>query len=280
MSTLGPWLGDAWNRHDRESAALAAELQALAATLPDDDDGAQVVRLARHTLLAHLGDADALQRFLAALPRSPKLQAPADQADWALATLAGRPVAPLPEAAAWSTLADVVQAEILRGRLAQARERALAPEAAAAAHPDEAARRAYAITAHNLALALRVGPRSPAHDALMIEMAELERRAWSRAGTWLQVERADYHLALCHAVAGQGPRAVACAAACREACEAHGADAAERFFAHECSVHAARAAGDANAAAQHRARMVSLLADVQDAQMKAFCEETLAATPH
>lgn len=279
MSTLRAWLDDAWNRHDRDAAALAAELQPRAATLPDDDDGAEAVRLARHVMLAHRGDGDALRAFLAALPAGEKLAAQHERARWALAALSGSDAPALPEAVTWGLLADVALHEIVHGRLAAARERVLGLEATAAAHPDEAARRAYAATAYNLTLALRTGPREPARDALMLEMAELERRAWQRAGTWMHVERADYHLALCHAVLGHGAQALAHAAACREACEANGADAAERFFAHECSVHAARAAGDAAAAAQHRARMVALLAEVEDAEMKAFCEETLAATP-
>jgi len=279
MSHLRTWLDEAWDRHDRDAEALAVELQARAAMLPDDDEGAEVVRLARHTMLGHRADAEGLLRFLAALPAGDKLAAQRDRADWAMAALQDRPAAQLPDAVVWGTLADVVLAEILRGNLARARERALAPEAAAAVHPDEAARRAYAATAHNVTLALRTGPRSPAHDILMIEMAELERRAWSRAGNWMHVERADYHLALCNAVAGRGAQAVAYAAACREACEANGADSAEHFFAHECSVHAARAAGESAAAAQHRTRMAELLLEVHDTDMKAFCEATLASTP-
>lgn len=279
MNELRTFLDAAWPRHDREAAGLADELHAMAPTLTDDDDGAEAVRLARHTMLGHRADAGALRAFLAALPAGEKLDLHKARAAHALAMLEGRPAEPMPEAVAWGLLGDVAQAEIIRGDLAAARARVLGIEAQAAAHADEGARRAYAATAYNLVNTLRTGPRSPAHDTLMIEMAELERRAWSRAGTWMHVERADYHLALCHALLGQGAPAMAYAAACRAACEANGADAAERFFAHECSVHAARAAGDAAAAADHRARMVALLAEVDDAGMKAFCEETLAATP-
>lgn len=278
MSTLHAWLADAWKRHDTQSRPLADELLARVATLPDDADGAEAVRLARHVMLGHLGDTAALRHFLAALAGGSTLQPMRERAEWALGTLEGQPTPALPESVTWNLLADVALAEIVAGRLADARQRMLAPEAAAATHPDEAARRAYAITTYNVTLALRTGPRSPERDALMLELAALERRAWSRAGTWLQVERADYHLALCHAVVGDGAAAQRHAAACRDACEAHGADAAERFFAHECSVHAARAARDAAAADAHLAQMRTLLAQVDDAETKAFCEETLAAT--
>jgi len=276
---LRDWLETAWNRHDKAAYELALELVALAATLPDDEDGADAVRLARHTTLGHLGRPELLHAFVAALPDGAKLDPARARAEWALAQVEGRPAEPLPEVVTWGLLGDVVQAELQLGRHDAPRRRLLPLETRAANHPDPAARQAYAATAHNVTHALRLGPREPARDALMIEMAELERRAWERAGTWMHVERADYHLALCHAALGHGAEAQAHAAACIAACEAHDAEASERFFAHECAVHAAHAAGDREAMARHRAAMVALLAEVQDAGMRAFCEETLAAAP-
>lgn len=292
MSTLRTWLDDAWNRHDSAPRALADELLALAPTLPDDADGAEAVRLARHTLLAHLADTAALQHWLGLLPAGAQLDVQKERTAWALTALDSaaaqaasaapftHPAHPaLADAVAWGLLGDVAQALIQRGDVPAARRCLLALEDTAAAHADTAARRAFAASAHNVALALRTGPREPARDALMIDMADLERRAWARAGGWMEVERADYHLALCHAVLGHGAQAVAHASACLQACEAHAADAVERFFGHECAVHAALAAGDQAAASAHRARMVALLEDVTDAGMKTWCAQTLASTP-
>ncbi|MBZ8141426.1 hypothetical protein CLD22_16160 [Rubrivivax gelatinosus] len=279
MSTLHDWLEQAWERHDTQAQALAHELLARATALPDDDDGADAVRLARHTMLGHLADAALLRAFIGALPAGAHLAPARSRAEWALAQLEGRPAEALPEAVAWGLLGDVAQADLVLGRLDALRTRLLGLEDEAARHPDEAARRAYAATAHNVTLALRLGAREPVHDALMIELAGLERRAWARAGTWMHVERADYQLAMCHAAVGHGPDAQAFAAACLAACEANGADAAERFFAHECGLHAALAASDTESAARHRAAMVARLAEVDDAEMRAFCEQTLAASP-
>ncbi|EGJ11332.1 hypothetical protein RBXJA2T_13429 [Rubrivivax benzoatilyticus JA2 = ATCC BAA-35] len=275
--TLRDWLEAAWDRHPVAPQDVSQELVARAATLPDDEDGADAVHLARHTMLGHLGRTDLLQAFVAALPSGTRLDAMRVRAEWALAQIEGRPAEPLPEAVSWGLLGDVVEAELRLGRHDSPRVRVLPLETRAASHPDPAARRAYAATAHNVTHALRLGPREPALDALLIEMAELERRAWERAGTWMHVERADYHLALCHATLGHGAEARRHAEACIAACEAHDAEASERFFAHECAVHAARAAGDGQAAAHHRAAMVALLAEVEDAAMRAFCEQTLAA---
>lgn len=277
---LRPWLDAAWSRHDTESRALADELHARAATLPDDDDGAEAVRLARHVLLGHLADPGALAALLARLPRGEQLDTQRERAQWAADRVAGRPAGELPASVVCGLIADVALAWLETGRLADAREAVLGLEAAALQDPDTSACRALGATGHNLATGLRTGPRGDAaRDALMLDIAHLSRRAWARGGTWMNVERADYDIAMCHAAIGQGALAVAHAQACLARCEAEGADAAERFFAHECNVHAQRAAGDTAWAAAHRSRMQALLAEVTDAEMKAWCEQTLATTP-
>lgn len=276
-TALRAWLDAAWDRHDREPRALALDLTQRAADLPDDADGAEAVRLARHVMLGHLADAAGLQAFLAAMPGGAALAPMRERALWALATLEGRAGPELPEDVRHALLADVAQAEIELGRLASARARITGLEAHVSAHPDEGVRRAYAITCNNLALALRTGARGDAaRDGLMIELAELARRAWARAGTWLHVERADYQLAMCHAAIGQGAQALDHARACLSRCEAEGADAYERFFAHEALVHAHRAANEPAAAQQQRDRMAGLLAQVTDPAQHAFCTATLA----
>ncbi|MFY9510136.1 MAG: hypothetical protein WAQ05_04085, partial [Rubrivivax sp.] len=117
-------------------------------------------------------------------------------------------------------------------------------------------------------------------DSLMLTAAQLARRAWERAGTWVHVERADYVLALCLVALGQGAAAVASAQACLARCEAEDPDdACELFFAHACNVQAQHSAGDMAAAARHRAQMVALLARIQDGGMRQSCEQTLAGTP-
>jgi hypothetical protein len=278
-TTLRAWLDTAWDSHDRQPRALALDLAQRAADLPDDAEGAEAVRLARHVMLGHLADAAGLQAFLATLPGGTALAPMRERALWALATLEGQPGPELPEDVRHALLADVAQAEIEMGRLASARARIASLEARVAAHPDEAVRRAYAITCNNLALALRTGPRGDAaRDGLMIELAELARRAWARAGTWLHVERADYQLAMCHAAIGQGAQALDHARACLSRCEAEGADAYEFFFAHEALVHAHRAAADAAAAQRHQDLMARLLEQVADPAQRGYCEATLAGT--
>lgn len=268
------WLDDAQESHPQAPQRVAEALLARAATLPDDADGAEAVRLAEHVMLGHLADAAMLARFVAQLPATPGLQPAAERARWALWQLArldevdsaaAMPPPALPAAARWRALQNVVLALVARGepQRAGALLRRDEAEATTSAVADE--RVACAACSNNVAAELRQGPRGDAaRDALMLEAATLARRAWAAAGTWLQVQRAEYQLALCHAVLGQGEAALRHAGACLALCEAEGADAVERFFAHEALARA------------HRAQMQALLGEITDPAMKDWCAQTLA----
>lgn len=280
MNDLADWLPLAWNDHAQQPQAVLDALTARCPDLPDAPEGAQALRLAEHVTLVHRPQpqgAQALQALLQAVPLHAHLAPGVAASRWALAILAGTEAPPAADVDRWRALQNVVLSLAAQRRHDEASRCLLADEALVATAEPPAAR-AYAVSANNVALGLRLGPRGDAAgDALMLQAAALSRRAWALAGTWLEVERAEYQLAMCHAAAGDGEQARAHAAACIAACEAHGADADERFFAHECAVHAARAGGDEAGAAAHRERMTALLAQVEDADARRWCEETLAA---
>jgi hypothetical protein len=282
MNTTAPlraWLDAAWARHDSEPLRVLAELAERAPGWPDDAEGAEALSLAEHVALGHLADPAALERLLPSVPPHAALERGVRRARWALDTLAARPTAEVPDALRWQATGHVALALALGGRLEAARQVLFEPEAAALASNDAEARRAYAASANNVSGGLRdVAGHDAARDALMVDAALLARRAWERAGTWIHVERADYFLAKSLVAAGRGSAALAPARACLARCEAEGADAYERFFAHECLVLALRAAGEPEQAQRARERMVDLLARVTDAPSRAYCEETLAKT--
>lgn len=274
------WLDGAWDRHDREARALADELIERASKLIDDNEGAEAVGLARHVMLGHLADLQTLRSFLARLPRGHNLDKMRAGAEWAIEVLTGQAPSPLPETRRWGPLADVIAAEIELGRLSDGRARLFEAEAVASGHEDPAVRKAYAAACNNLALALRTGRRGDAaRDALMIEIAKLSKRAWAEAGDWTNLERADYQLAMCYAVIGQGEPAIHHANECLRVCEAEGADAGECFFAHEALAHAYCAAGNVAGATVQRAHMATLLRDVDDDVLRAFCQQALDSIP-
>ncbi|WP_395699543.1 hypothetical protein [Aquabacterium sp.] len=288
---LKTWLDEAQERHAQAPREVAEGLLARAVTLPDDADGAEALRLAEHVMLAHLRDAGLLARMLAGTPATPALQPMRERVAWALATVrAGDAAAvaaasPVPLAARWRALQNVVLLWAQDGRAEAASAALRAPAVEALGHPEAEARKAYAACANNVASELRLRkvpldqPRNAALDALMLEAAQLARRAWAAAGTWLHVERADYQLALCHAVVGQGAEALQHAQACLATCEAEGADAVERFFAHEAMAWALHASRQPAAVALQRAQMERLLETIGDEAMRAWCRETLQALP-
>lgn len=251
---LSAWLALAQDQHADAPQAVADGLRQRAPTLPDDDDGAQALRLAEHLWLAHLADPAGLAALLVRLPAAVGLAdgpvAPAlARIHWALALLAGGPLPALGDAQRWRALQNVVLALARQGHADRAERLLLADEAAAALHGSSEAGRAYAATANNVAQDLSIGAGSDAgRDRLMLVAAALSLRAWSVAGTWLHHERAEYRLALCHAALGQGDAALTHARRCLAACEAgdgrQAADALEHFFAHEALARACRAAGD------------------------------------
>ena len=285
--TLRSWLDQAQSQHADQPLAITAALTARANCLPADADGAEAIRLAEHVWLAHAADTAGLQAFLDALPATlsddastaPSLQ----RADLALAWLAGQAAKTQPDATRWRVLQNVVLAMAAQGRSAEALSLLQADEATARALGSSDAGKAFAATANNVASHLQDGPRGDAaRDSLMLQAAAIARRAWSSAGGWMQVERADYRLALCHAAAGQGAEAVEHARRCLAGCVAAGdqADAVEHFFAHEALVRAHRAAGDAAAAGAAVQRMQVLLADIAEADgLRAWCADVLSALP-
>lgn len=294
-SALRVFLDDALARHGDAPAAVATALLTRGPTLPADAEGAEAIRLAEHVFLGHRADPDGLAAFLVSLPSAlatdastaPSLQ----RARWAVALVQARPTAALPpalpDAPRWRALQNVVLALAGLGRCSEAAALLAADEAAAMAHGGDEAGVAYASTANNVAGHLQSGnlggdaqPDAPRHaesDALMLQAAAIARRAWDSAGHWMHVERAEYRLALCYAVAGNGAAAVHHAALCLAGCQAAGdaADAVEHYFAHEALVRAHRAAGDAPAAVAALQRMPVLLAQISEADgLRDWCTQT------
>jgi hypothetical protein len=122
----------------------------------------------------------------------------------------------------------------------------------------------------------RGSARSAGDTAAMLDLAAASRAHWTQAGTWLEVERADYALALCHLSTGLNDQALQFAAQCLAACTQNDAPAYEFFFAHEAIARAQHALGDAVARARNvacaEAAFQRLTVSDQDA-----CRATLTA---
>ena len=155
----------------------------------------------------------------------------------------------------------------------------LATARAAEADTDPPVRRAIAALANNLASDIRdtlKAPADPAAVALMLEAATRSRAAWAEAGGWLEVERADWLLAMCHASAGLGSEALRHAQATLAACQVHGGDDFEFCFAWQAMAFAALAAQDHSTAQQARAAMAEHAERLSDAGDQQYAREQLA----
>jgi hypothetical protein len=140
------------------------------------------------------------------------------------------------------------------------------------------AARELAVAANNLACGLEEAPTlDETGRALMLRAAQVARRFWALAGTWMHVERAEYRLCMSHLKAGAVTEARGHGEACLRIVRENGGDPGESFFAHEACARAAHAAGDLPAAVVHLEAASDALAGIEDAEFRAFCDATLVS---
>ena len=254
MSELAQRVDEVLNIHSDRTAEAADLLRASAPALSQADPAQQQawLRAAEHILLGHLADGAGLAALLAALPAAQTRRAQA-----AIALAAGA-------APDWQ---DLAPAERIRAHynaaLARTRSRdfdglaALLDAAQALAADDADGAKAWAAMANNVAGDLRCYFRTGDAEAAraMLDAARRARAAWQRAGGWLELERADWQLALCAAAAGEGALALRAAQDCLEVCQGNEASDYEHCFAYQALGLAALAAGDAALARRAHAQM-------------------------
>jgi hypothetical protein len=293
MMKLGfdEFLQQAWADHAERAEAVADRLRTETPAPTKSEHIGALVRLVVHLLGEHLGRFDDARWRLAALADHPLLDEAAQSAlrvGQAALDLAQRDATAVRLSATERTRAEATAAavSVVRGQsaralhlLASARERvARLPEATAADH------RPLAVACNNMAWELhaRGAARSDEDSAAMLDIAAASRAHWSMAGTWLEVERADYCLALTHLAAGRADAALPFAAQCLAACIAHDAPPYEHFYGHEALARVQHARGDGAATAHHvqaaRAAFERLDVDGQSGCRKTL-DELRALTP-
>lgn len=137
------------------------------------------------------------------------------------------------------------------------------------------AARALAISGNNIATQIEELPtRTNADRALMIAAAETARHYWEVAGTWIEVERAEYRLAMTFIAAGDATRALKHASLCHDICEDNNAVPYEKFYAHEGLVKAQLAASQPAIARLERDQAAALVERMKE-DVQAECREAL-----
>lgn len=184
----------------------------------------------------------------------------------------------LPEASTRARVQAVAAAAFVgQGRVDEARQAFAAALELVGYGPDaeDPAARALAVTGNNLACELEErAERSPAEDELLERAALAARTWWEVAGTWSNVQIAEYRLGMTYLALGRPELAQEHAAQCLELCRANAAGPGDLLFAHEVNARAAHARGELEAATRERDLAHEALAKVEGG-LRAYAETTL-----
>jgi hypothetical protein len=296
--TLEEFVSKGWQDHATDAVGVFARLPEGIALVRERAHLPALAGLVVHVAGEHLGrwdDGLALLRPLATLPvwdpATPEAKAVrraesvlhlcAGRAEEsARLEAAGRSGGALPAASdRIRVLATAASALAAQAKVDDARrllEEALALAAYGPGRSDPAAR-ALAVTGNNLAAELESRlSRTPAERDLMLRAAHVGRTWWEVAGGWMEVERAEYRLAMSHRKAGEGAAALRHATRCREIVRENGDPPDEAFFAHEAMALAYAAVGDADAARRERDAAAARLPAIADEGFRAYCAGELA----
>jgi tetratricopeptide (TPR) repeat protein len=285
-------IADGWNRHAADAAGVLDSLAAALSDSPPSTSAIPLGALITHVSGEHLGrwaDGEALLERVRAGVQPGSAE---DRALW-------RNVASLRRCAQDDAGAEAAVSQAIGDASPEASHRARVEAVAAAAMvgqgdlpratdgyrracalgaelPDaDPAIRALAVTSNNLAQALEEGPRNPERDGLLRQAAANSRRFWEKAGTWMNVERAEYRLAMTHLVLGEPATALRHAQACLDTILANQGDGLERLFGWEAVARARLALGETEAARAALVEAEAALGDVMP-DMRDYCAGELA----
>jgi hypothetical protein len=278
-------MSQAWTDHAVDARAVATRLPALAELAASEPQLERVIGLAAHVHGAHLGDwpggraalqglrahtayrdddssGQALRRALAAFALCADASAPPQELS------ASDQIRVHAMVAEHLVDHDVPRAaSMLRQALALA-ERSGLPDS-------DAMHRAIAVAANGLACAMEEKPdRSADERALMILAAQSARHHWERAGTWLNVERGEYRLAMTWLQAGDLAQARSHAQRCLEIVAANDGAALEQLFGWEALGLVERAAGNATGHARALAKARAAF-DALSPEDQGWCRESV-----
>jgi hypothetical protein len=246
------FLARAWADHVGRGDAVARRLRTRTPPPQTPQQLGALVRFVVHLLGEHLGRFDDARWRLAAL-RTHALADDSVQAELRVGEATLNLGQGEDDVAKRLSTAEIVRAEsgaaalcLGRGQLERALHFVDSAAERIAALPDAQPQdhRPLAVACNNMAWELQSlgDKRNPAQTQAMLRIAAASREHWSRAGTWLHIERAEYCLALTHLSAGLFDDAWRHAGQCLAVCLHHQAPPMEHFYAHEAMarVHHAR----------------------------------------
>ena len=280
------FLARAWADHVGRGDAVARRLRTRTPAPQTAEHVSALVRLVVHLLGEHLGRFDDARWRLAALRTHPLadegVQSALRVGEATLNLGEGRDSAVARLNAAETVRAESAAAALCLGRGQTGRALGFIDSAAAriAALPDAQPQdhRPLAVACNNMAWELQElgARRSIEQTQAMLRIAAASREHWSRAGTWLHIERAEYCLALTHLSAGLFDDAWRHAGQCLAVCLHHQAPSMEHFYAHEAMARVHHARREAAELAHHAEAMRGAFERMK-ADDQGPCREALGA---
>lgn len=238
------YLNKSWSEHAKNPQAVADQFESQFKFLTSPEDIVPFAQLISHVFIEHLVNWAQGKQVLTQLRNLPLSEEPITQnalrrsvatMDYLLGEQ--QDISPYSASDQVRILAASASGFAAAQRILDARRTLQEAVSIASKKLDEndPAYKPLAMAGNNLASQLEEKEnRDSEETALMLFAAELARKFWELAATWIEVERAEYRLAQSHLSAGNIETAMQHAKLCLEICQRNSADAMELFFATEC----------------------------------------------
>jgi tetratricopeptide (TPR) repeat protein len=283
--TLDRFLKQAWNDHATQSEQVASRLSEAISLVEKNDQIPSLAHLITHVLGEHLGFWDQGIHLLQQLRETPVFDS-SSESHTALALsiasleLAGGKRQSVDDLAISHQVRVLAVAALAlsaqkKPEKAEALFRAALAQGQLGIDRIDPAHRVLAVTGNNLACALEEKvSRTKSETDLMILAAQTGRKYWEIAGSWLEVERAEYRLSQTYLKANDFAKALEHAQTCLQVAHENNAPSLEIFFGYEALAIVEKARGNligfSKAVEQLRAYFVKLNPDD-----KSWCEASL-----
>lgn len=239
------FIGNCWKDHDKKTDEVSKNLRSNLNLIESEDQIPPYVGLITHTFGGHLGKWSEGLEVLEELSKLAvskgnqavyRAQACLSYCDGAEDHFKKFRELCTEEASELRIYAQAATELTGQGKVAMAKNAFLSAIKAAPANmtSENPGAKSLAISGNNLACELEdKAERSEEEVELMLLAAATARTYWEVAGGWLEVERAEYRLAMSHLKAKKYDTALRHARNCESICTENKANSFELFFAHE-----------------------------------------------
>jgi hypothetical protein len=241
--TFATYINQAWTDHATQSEKVAKEFATAASLVETNDQLAQLVGIVTHVMGEHLGRWDEGIKTLKALEKNSKFLTGTETEKTILRSIEVLKIGSGqgPDLNSF-TISDRIRIMAVAASALSERDTARAIElfsksldlSKTGLDRKDAANRALAVTGNNLACALEEKRnRSQGEIELMILASQTGRKYWELVGTWLEISRAEYRLAMTFLQANDLAKALQHAQTCVELCQENKAGDMDMFYSYE-----------------------------------------------